>query len=154
MDKGHELCPDELGYTCVFSRQRMTALRKEDLAEQRQERTIFHPAPLTTLEPEKGAHFDLYLAIPSPAGMRYVLYKSSELDLTHEKCNYLIDRGVKNLYIADEDAPAYFEFVDRTLTEKLTSPDATPEKRSRILYTTTLLACSGNLQPSRLTCPD
>lgn len=115
----------------------MSALRKEDLEAQKQERTIFHPAPLATLEPEKGAHFDLYLAIPSLSGQRYVLYKSSELDLTREKCAYLLERGVKNLYIADADAPAYFEFVDRTLGEKLTSPHTTPEKRSQILYTTT-----------------
>jgi HD-GYP domain-containing protein (c-di-GMP phosphodiesterase class II) len=115
----------------------MSALRKEDLEERNYERLIFHPAPLATLVPEKGAHFDLYLAIPSPTGQRYVLYKSSELDLTSEKCNYLLDRGVKNLYIADQDAPAYFEFVDRTLTEKLTSPHTSPKERSRILYTTT-----------------
>ena len=121
----------------VFIWQHMTALRKEDLEPEKQERTIFHPAPLVTLEPEKGAHFDLYLAIPSPAGQRYVLYKSSELDLTYEKCAYLLDRGVKNLYISDDDAPAYFEFVDRTLTEKLTAPNTTPEKKSQILYSTT-----------------
>lgn len=115
----------------------MSAQIKEEIEAQQTERTIFHPAPLATLEPEKGAHFDLYLAIPTPTGQRYVLYKSSELDFTRERCNYLLDRGVKNLYIADQDAPAYFEFVDRTLSEKLNAPDVTPARRSQILYTTT-----------------
>lgn len=99
--------------------------------------TIYHPAPLATLEPERGAHFDLFLAVPSPTGQRYLLYKSADLDLSREHVSYLLDRGVRNLYIADSDAPAYFKFVDRTLTEKLLSPKLSPEERSKVLYTTT-----------------
>ena len=115
----------------------VSALKQEALQPRETERKIFHPAPLVTLVPEKGAHFDLFLAIPSPTGQRYVLYKSSEIDLSLENCRYLQDRGVKNLYITDEDAPRYFEFVDRNLTERLTSEKTSPQEKSEILYTTT-----------------
>ncbi len=37
-------------------------------------------------------------------GQRYVLYKSADLDLTEDKRQELIERGVKFLYISDDDA--------------------------------------------------
>ncbi len=98
---------------------------------------IFHPAPLATLHAGKGAHFDLYLGIPTRAGQRYVLFKSADLDLTDEKRRELIDRGVKFLYVTDDDAGNYFTFVDRTVGDALRSETATPEQKSAVLYHTT-----------------
>jgi HD-GYP domain-containing protein (c-di-GMP phosphodiesterase class II) len=98
---------------------------------------IYHPAPLATLHADKGAHFDLYLGVPTRTGQRYVLYKSAELDLTEQKRIELIERGVKFLYVADEDAGHYFTFVDRTVGEVLNSESSSPEEKSKILYQTT-----------------
>lgn len=99
---------------------------------------IYHPAPLATLRAGQGAHFDLYLGVPARAGQRYVLYKSADLDLTEEKRQELLDRGVKFLYIADGDANSYFTFVDRTVGELLQADKSTTEQKSAILYQTTV----------------
>lgn len=98
---------------------------------------IYHPAPLATLHADRGAHFDLYLGVPTRAGQRYVLYKSADIDLTEQKRIELIERGVKFLYVVDEDAGSYFTFVDRTVGEVLNAESSSPEEKSKILYQTT-----------------
>lgn len=98
---------------------------------------IYHPAPLATLHADKGAHFDLYLGVPTRGGQRYVLFKSADLDLTESKRRELIERGVKFLYIADDDAGNYFTFVDRTVGEVLKAENTTPAQKSALLYQTT-----------------
>ncbi|MCC6476640.1 HD domain-containing protein [bacterium] len=106
------------------------------IATEREE-TIYHPAPLITLQPGRGAHFDLFIAVPTRAGQKYVLYKSADLDFSETKRVELIDRGVKFLYVADADAASYFSFVDRTVGEVLRNESATREERSAMLYKTT-----------------
>ncbi|MCB9366074.1 MAG: HD domain-containing protein [Calditrichaeota bacterium] len=98
---------------------------------------IYHPAPLATLRPDRGAHFDLFLGVPTRSGQRYVLYKSADIDLTDDKRKELIERGVQFLYVTDDDAGSYFNFVDRTVGEALQDESASPEQRSQVLYQTT-----------------
>lgn len=98
---------------------------------------IYHPAPLATLHADKGAHFDLFLGVPTRGGQRYVLFKSADLDLTESKRKELIERGVKFLYVADEDAGNYFTFVDRTVGDILQAESATTEQKSALIYQTT-----------------
>lgn len=98
---------------------------------------IYHPAPLATLRADKGAHFDLFLGVPTRGGQKYVLFKSADLDLTEQKRQELIERGVQFLYVTDEDAGSYFSFVDRTVGEALRDEGASPAQRSAVLYKTT-----------------
>jgi len=98
---------------------------------------IYHPAPLATLHAGKGAHFDLYLGVPTRSGQRFVLYKSADLDLTEEKRQELVERGVKFLYVTDDEAGHYFTFVDRTVGEALNAEGASPEQKTAVLYSTT-----------------
>jgi HD-GYP domain-containing protein (c-di-GMP phosphodiesterase class II) len=98
---------------------------------------IYHPAPLATLHAGKGAHFDLYLGVPTRSGQKFVLYKSADLDLTSQQRKDLIERGVKFLYVTDEEAGSYFTFVDRTVGDALKSESATTEQKSAVLYNTT-----------------
>jgi len=109
----------------------------QNIIEPQVDHRIYHPAPLATLRPGRGAHFDLYLGVPTRTGQRYVLYKSADIDLSDQKRKELIDRGVKFLYVADDDAGKYFSFVDRTVGDVLRAEDATPEQKSTVLYQTT-----------------
>jgi HD-GYP domain-containing protein (c-di-GMP phosphodiesterase class II) len=97
---------------------------------------IFHPAPLATLRPESGAHFELYLALPGRSMPRYILYKASGIDFTEKKRVELIENGVKTLFVKDEDAADYYHYVDRTIGKVLASEHTPPQEKSRILYDT------------------
>jgi HD-GYP domain-containing protein (c-di-GMP phosphodiesterase class II) len=97
---------------------------------------IFHPAPLATLRPNSGAHFELYLAVPTRAGVQYLLYKAAEIEFTDKKRLELMENGVTTLYVSDQDAGVYYEFVDRTVGEVLRSATVPPQEKSRVLYET------------------
>jgi HD-GYP domain-containing protein (c-di-GMP phosphodiesterase class II) len=97
---------------------------------------IFHPAPLATLRPESGAHFELYLALPGRSVPRYLLYKASGIDFSEKKRVELLENGVKTLYVKDEDAADYYHYVDRTVGKVLASDKVPPQEKSRILYDT------------------
>ena len=97
----------------------------------------FHPAPLVSLRADMGANFELYLGIKTPAGRKYVLYKSRDYDMTEERRLYLIERGVKTLYVTDEDLHSYFGYVDRTVGKVLADEKTHPKEKSEILYQTT-----------------
>jgi HD-GYP domain-containing protein (c-di-GMP phosphodiesterase class II) len=103
----------------------------------------FHPAPLVTLRPDMDANFELYLGIGTPVGRRYVLYKSRDYDLTEDRRQYLIKRGVTALYVTEEDLHAYFGYVDRAVGTVLASEHTPPREKSQILYQTTasLVSC-------------
>jgi len=98
---------------------------------------IFHPAPLATLPADSEAHFELYLAVPVRSGVRYLLYKSKEIELTHQKRMELIEKGVNTLFVREGDVGAYQSFVERTVGKMLASEATPPKKKSEILYTTT-----------------
>jgi HD-GYP domain-containing protein (c-di-GMP phosphodiesterase class II) len=102
----------------------------------RRDEQIFHPAPLATLRPNSGAHFELYLAMPTRAGVQYLLYKAADIEFTEKKRLELMENGVSTLYVSDEDAGAYCQFVDRTVGQVLASDQIEPEEKSRILYET------------------
>lgn len=96
----------------------------------------FHPAPLATLRPDSGAHFELYLAVPTRGGVQYLLYKAADIEFTNKKRLELMENGVNTLYISDQDAGAYYEFVDRTVGQVLQSSTVPPQEKSRIVYET------------------
>lgn len=98
---------------------------------------IFHPAPLATLPSDSEAHFELYLAIPVRTGVRYMLYKSKEIELTRQKRLELIEKGVSTLFVRETDVETYHSFVERTVGKMLTSDTTPPQKKSEILYATT-----------------
>jgi HD-GYP domain-containing protein (c-di-GMP phosphodiesterase class II) len=100
------------------------------------DRSLFHPVPLATLRPNQGAHFDLYAAIPTRAGQRYVLYKAAHLDLTEKKRLELIEKGVRMLFVTDKDIHVYFDYVDRTVGEMMRSDEVSLEQKSVVLYET------------------
>lgn len=97
---------------------------------------IFHPAPLATLRPDSGAHFELYLAVPTRSGVKYLLYKAAEIEFTEKKRLELMENGVSTLYVSDQDGGAYCHFVDRTVGEMLASDRIAPQEKSRVLYET------------------
>jgi HD-GYP domain-containing protein (c-di-GMP phosphodiesterase class II) len=97
---------------------------------------VFHPAPLATLRPDSGAHFELYLAVPTHGGVKYLLYKAADIEFTEKKRLELLENGVKTLYVSDDDAGAYCQFVDRTVGELLASDRIAPKEKSRVLYET------------------
>jgi len=97
---------------------------------------IFHPAPLATLRPDSGAMFELYLCMPVRWGHRYILYKAADLEFTEKKRLELLENGVKTLYVREEDAGVYYEYVDRTIGQVLASEHIPPQEKSRVLYET------------------
>jgi HD-GYP domain-containing protein (c-di-GMP phosphodiesterase class II) len=97
---------------------------------------IFHAAPLATLRPDSGARFELYLAVPTRDGIRYLLYKAADIEFTEKKRLELMENGVSTLFVSDEDAGAYCHFVDRTVGEMLASDRIPPKEKSRVLYDT------------------
>jgi HD-GYP domain-containing protein (c-di-GMP phosphodiesterase class II) len=99
-------------------------------------RDIFHPAPLATLRPNSGASFELYLALPSPTGIRYLLYKAENIEFTEKKRCELLENGVKTLYVKDADAGDYYTYVDRTMGRVLASDTISPAEKSQVLYET------------------
>jgi HD-GYP domain-containing protein (c-di-GMP phosphodiesterase class II) len=123
---GHEVCRS--GWT-------MHANFPLPRAEEGQ-RKVFHPAPLATLRPDTGASFALYLGSPAMRGQRYLLYKAAGMEFTDKKRKELIENGVKTLYVTDEDAGQYYDYVDRTVGQVLASDTVTPEEKSLVLYET------------------
>lgn len=105
--------------------------------------TRFHPAPLMTLRADMDADFELYLGVRTPAGHKYVLYKSREHNLTEERRHSLVERGVKTLYVTEEGLHSYFGYVDRAVGKVLASEQTPPREKSKILYQTTasLISC-------------
>jgi HD-GYP domain-containing protein (c-di-GMP phosphodiesterase class II) len=97
----------------------------------------FHAAPLVTLRPDSGALFELYLALPGPGGLRFMLYKASGLEFTDKKRKELIENGVSTLYVQGDDAGEYYEYVDRTVGQLLASEKVPPKEKTRVLYETT-----------------
>ena len=99
-------------------------------------KNIFHPAPLATLRPDMGASFELYLGLPGRGGVRYLLYKSADIEFTDKKRRELIENGVKTLYVRDEEASEYYTYVDRTVGQVLASDKISPAEKSAVLYET------------------
>jgi HD-GYP domain-containing protein (c-di-GMP phosphodiesterase class II) len=97
---------------------------------------VFHPAPLATLRPDSGAHFELYLAVPTHDRVKYPLYKAADIEFTEKKRLELMENGVSTLYVSDQDAGAYCHFVDRTVGEVLASDRIAPKEKSQVLYET------------------
>ncbi|MBU1708126.1 HD domain-containing protein [bacterium] len=101
------------------------------------EGTQYHPAPLATLRADMGANFELYLGINTSRGRKYILYKSHDYDLTEERRQYLIDRGVSTLYVTEKDLDPYFGYVDRAVGKVLDSESTPPSEKSHVVYHTT-----------------
>jgi HD-GYP domain-containing protein (c-di-GMP phosphodiesterase class II) len=97
---------------------------------------LFHPAPVATLQPNSGCHFALYLALPWRTGQRYLLFKAAHIDLTEKKRRELLENGVKTLYVRDDEAGDYFEYVDNTVGQVLVSDTYSPQEKSHVLYET------------------
>lgn len=97
---------------------------------------LFHPAPLATLPPDSGCHFELYLGLPWRMGRRYILFKAADTELTMKKRQQLMENGVTTLYVRDDDAGVYYEFVDRTIGQVLASEKTSYEEKSKVLYQT------------------
>jgi HD-GYP domain-containing protein (c-di-GMP phosphodiesterase class II) len=98
---------------------------------------LFHPAPVATLRPESGCHFALYLGVPWRSGQRYILYKAAHIDLSEKKRRELLANGVTTLYVRDDDAGDYYQYVDQTIGQMMVSGKMSPKERSHILYETT-----------------
>jgi HD-GYP domain-containing protein (c-di-GMP phosphodiesterase class II) len=97
---------------------------------------LFHPAPVATLRPNSGCHFALYLALPWRSGQRYLLYKASHIDLTEKKRRELLENGVTTLYVRDDEAGDYYQYVDHTIGQVLVSDTYSPKEKSQVLYET------------------
>ncbi len=97
----------------------------------------YHAAPLITLRPDSGALFELYLALPGPHGLRFMLYKATGLEFSEKRRKELIENGVNTLYVRGDDAGQYYEYVDRTVGQMLASDKVPPQEKSRVLYETT-----------------
>lgn len=102
-----------------------------------EERAVYHPAPLATLPADSEANFDLYIAVPVRTGVRYLLFKARNVELTKQKRLELIERGVNTLFVKERDIEAYQTFVERTIGKMLTDDATPPRKKSEILYATT-----------------
>ncbi len=101
------------------------------------DRLIFHPIPLATLALDSEADFELYVAVRTRGGTRYILFKGAEIELTRGKRKELAEKGVHTLFVLEKDALKYHSFVDRTIGKMLAS-DRIPEKqKSEVLYHTT-----------------
>ena len=101
------------------------------------EGTKYHPAPLATLRADMGADFELYLGVKTSRGLKFVLYKSRDYDLTEERRQYLLERGVSTLYVTEEDLDPYFGYVDRAVGKVLDSESTPPSEKSHLVYHTT-----------------
>jgi HD-GYP domain-containing protein (c-di-GMP phosphodiesterase class II) len=97
---------------------------------------LYHPAPLATLRPNCGAHFELYIALPGRGGRRYMLYKSADIEFTDKRRQELLENGVSTLYVREDDAGQYYDYVDRNVGQVLSSDYFSPQEKSQVLYET------------------
>lgn len=84
-----------------------------------------------------GANFDIYLGVETPAGRRYVLYKSREYDLTRERRQFLMEQGIKTLYVTEEDLHSYYGYVQQTVAKVMASESTPVQEKSQIIYQAT-----------------
>ncbi|MFZ5432382.1 MAG: HD-GYP domain-containing protein [Calditrichota bacterium] len=74
--------------------------------------------------------------MPWRRGTRYLLYKAADTELSAQKRRELMENGVTTLYVRDDDAGVYYEFVDRTVGQVVASEKISMEEKSKVLYQT------------------
>jgi len=95
---------------------------------------LFLPARLCTLRVGDILGFELYLRQESGNCIRYILYKGRRTPFSEVKRAFLIENGIKTLYIRQSDGEFYWKYVSENIEELLTSPEVTVEEKSKIIY--------------------
>ena len=106
----------------------MKETREEPIAN------LFLPARLCTLRVGDILGFELYLRQESANAVKYILYKGRRTPFSEAKRAYLIENGIKTLYIRQSDSEIYWKYVSENIEDLLSTPEVTVEDKSKIIY--------------------
>ncbi|KPK78062.1 MAG: hypothetical protein AMJ79_01100 [Phycisphaerae bacterium SM23_30] len=92
------------------------------------------PVPLRCVPAESLAGLEIYLS--SKEG--YSLYSAISLDFGPRDSQRLLDSGVDFVYVSVRDHQVYYRTIERTIDTLISDPNIKEEKKSEILYATTI----------------
>ncbi|MBN1764507.1 MAG: HD domain-containing protein [Sedimentisphaerales bacterium] len=100
------------------------------------------PVPLRNVPPESLAELDIYLS----SGSSYQLYRTPDLHFGPKDQQRLMESGVEFVYISIKDHQKYYRMIEESLEEIITDPRTKLQKKSQILYSTSMELASQMLQ--------
>jgi len=92
------------------------------------------PVPLQSVPPESLAKLRLYIN----NGKEYSLYRRTGVKFGIKDYNRLIKTGVKFVYVSVRDHKAYYQTIENSLKTIISDPKTKLEKKSEILYSTSI----------------
>ena len=92
------------------------------------------PVPLSCVPPESLNGLKIYLATPPT----FSLYKNTDLYFGRKDYDRLVETEVEYVYIGTHDHQAYYNAIEKSLDSILQNRKIVQERKSEILYSTTL----------------
>jgi len=114
----------------------MTETDKQTIAEKQDIccRAGFLPVPLGSVPLESLNGLELYIA----NGENYSLYRSIDLNFGTKDMQRLLESKVEFVYVSVHDHQAYYQTIENSIEKIIADPGLQKEKKSEILYATTI----------------
>ncbi|MFO8006606.1 MAG: HD domain-containing protein [Candidatus Brocadiia bacterium] len=88
------------------------------------------PIPLAIMQPGTVAPVNIYIR----TGDAHNLYKTANTPLRDDIRERLLQRGVRQLYLRRQDKDAYFDYVERHITDIIRDELLPPQEAARVVY--------------------